>query len=158
MSGRARSGDFSRSNNNPFDARSLFYEEAAPILSPAVAQRVTRSTADHQLLELVFIMTSLIKAVVVVVASLVASATVFAQSNTRITREQVRAELVQLQQAGYHVGDGDQAHYPEAIQAAEARIAAQNNNASAYGGGVAGSTQSGRPAVSAADWNAMYSR
>jgi hypothetical protein len=157
MSRRARSGDFSRSNNNPFDARPLFYEEAAPILSPAVAQRVTRSTADHQLLELVFIMTSLIKAVVVV-ASLAASATVFAQSNTRITREQVRAELVQLQQAGYHVGDGDQAHYPEAIQAAEARIAAQNNNASAYGGSVAGSTQSGRPAVSAADWNAMYSR
>jgi Tfp pilus assembly protein PilF len=114
-------------------------------------------TANPQLLELVFIMKSLIKAVVVV-ASLAASATVFAQSNTRITREQVRAELVQLAQAGYHVGDGDQAHYPEAIQAAEARIAAQNSNASAYGGSVAGSSQSGRPAVSTSDWNAMYSR
>ncbi|KAA1013658.1 DUF4148 domain-containing protein [Paraburkholderia panacisoli] len=102
-------------------------------------------------------MKSLIKAVVVV-ASLAASATVFAQSNSPITREQVRAELVQLAQAGYHVGDGDQAHYPEAIQAVQARIAAQNNGASAYGGSVAGSSQSGRPAVSAADWNAMYSR
>ncbi|ASL48174.1 hypothetical protein bAD24_III12315 [Burkholderia sp. AD24] len=102
-------------------------------------------------------MKSLLKAVVIV-ASLAASATVFAQSTTRITREQVRAELVQLEQAGYHVGDGDQAHYPDAIQAAEARVAAQNSNASGYGGNVAGASQSGRPAVSKADWNAMYSR
>jgi hypothetical protein len=150
-------GDFSRSDNNPFDTWPLFYEEAAPILTSAVAQHVIRSTADHQLLELVFIMKSLIKAVVVV-ASIAASATVFAQSNTRITREQVRAELVQLEQAGYRVGDGDQTHYPEAVQAAQARIAARNSSASAYGGSVAGSSQSGRPAVSAADWNAMYSR
>jgi type II secretory pathway pseudopilin PulG len=105
-------------------------------------------------------MKSLIKGVVIV-ASLAASATVFAQSNTRITREQVRAELVQLEQAGYRVGDGDQAHYPAAIQAAEARVAAQQNNGtSAYGGSVAGSSESGssNPAVSKADWNAMYSR
>ena len=104
-------------------------------------------------------MKSLIKGVVIV-ASLAASATVFAQSNTRITREQVRAELVQLEQAGYHVGDGDQAHYPAAIQAAEARLAAQQNvGTSAYGGSVAGSSESGggHPAVSKADWNAMYS-
>jgi hypothetical protein len=102
-------------------------------------------------------MKSLIKAVVIV-ASLAASATVFAQSNTRITREQVRAELVQLEQAGYHVGDGDQAHYPAAIQAAEARIAARSSGTSGYGGSVAGSSESGRPAVSQADWNAMYGR
>ena len=111
-------------------------------------------------------MKSLIKAVVIV-ASLAASATVFAQSNSRITREQVRAELVELAQAGYRVGvgvgvgvgDGDQAHYPETIQAPQARIAAQNGSTSSYGGSVEGSSQSGgRPAVSAADWNAMYSR
>jgi Tfp pilus assembly protein PilE len=118
---------------------------------------VIQSAADHQLSEVVFIMKSLIKTVVIV-ASLAASATVFAQSNSRTTREQVRAELVQLQQAGYHVGDGDQARYPEAIQAAEARVAARNSETSGYGGSVAGSSQSGRPAVSAADWNAMYSR
>ncbi|NMM03455.1 DUF4148 domain-containing protein [Paraburkholderia sp. RP-4-7] len=102
-------------------------------------------------------MKSLIKAVVIV-ASLAASATVFAQSNSSITREQVRAELIQLQQAGYHVGDGDEAHYPDAIQAAQARIAARNSDTSGYGGSAAGSSQSGRPAVSSADWNAMYSR
>lgn len=100
-------------------------------------------------------MKSLIQAVVIV-ASLTASASVFAQSNSRITHEQVRAELIQLQQAGYHVGDGDEAHYPEAIQAAEARIAARNTDLSGYGGNATGSSQSGRPAVSAADWNAMY--
>ena len=102
-------------------------------------------------------MKSLINAAVVV-ASLAVSVTAFAQSDTRITREQVRAELVQLQQAGYRVGDGDQAHYPEAIQAAEARIAARNGSASAYGGSVAGSSESGRPTVSAEDWRSMYSR
>jgi Domain of unknown function (DUF4148) len=102
-------------------------------------------------------MKSLIKAVAVV-ASLAASATVFAQSNTPITRAQVRAELVQLEQAGYRVGNGDDAHYPDSIQAALARVAAQNGGTNAYGGSVAGSSQSGRPAVSAADWNAMYTR
>ncbi|WGS53133.1 DUF4148 domain-containing protein [Paraburkholderia sp. D15] len=102
---------------------------------------------------------------VVVVASLAVSATVFAQSTTRITREQVRAELVQLEQAGYHVGDGDQAHYPDAIQAAEARVAAMNAAGVAggatggYGGAAAGASQSGaRAAVSKADWDAMYGR
>lgn len=102
-------------------------------------------------------MKSLIKTVVIV-ASLAASATVFAQSNSGITRAQVRAELVQLEQAGYHVGDGDEAHYPEALQAAQARVAARDGATSGYGGSVAGSSQSGRPAVSPADWNAMYSR
>src|ERR1700761_6459348 len=51
-----------------------------------------------------------------------------------VTRAQVRAELIRLEEAGYHVGDGDQTTYPAQIQAAEAKIAAQdsqqgNNNA-----------------------------
>ncbi|CAM2156563.1 MULTISPECIES: DUF4148 domain-containing protein [Paraburkholderia] len=64
----------------------------------------------------------------------------FAQSNGGMTRAQVRAELVQLEQAGYRPGDGDNAHYPEAIQAAEAKVAAQN---SAVGGAAAGSSAAG---------------
>jgi type II secretory pathway pseudopilin PulG len=127
---------------------------------------IRRKPSKHRepfLQELEFIMKSSIKGVVVVM-SLAASASVFAQSNasnTRITREQVRAELVQLEQAGYRVGDGDQAHYPAAIEAAEARIAAQSNGAtSSYGGSVSGSSQSGssHPTVSKADWDAMYRR
>jgi hypothetical protein len=60
-----------------------------------------------------------------------------------------------LEKAGYHVGDGDNAHYPEAIQAAEAKVAAQNGAASGYGGVVSGPSEAG-PAVTKADWNAMY--
>ncbi|HKR45423.1 MAG TPA: DUF4148 domain-containing protein [Paraburkholderia sp.] len=86
-------------------------------------------------------MKSLIQAVVVA-AALVAPVAAFAQPNTPVTRAQVRAELVQLEKAGYHVGDGDNTHYPEAIQAAEAKVAAQNN---AVGGVAGGSSASGAP-------------
>lgn len=100
-------------------------------------------------------MKSLIQAVAVA-AALVAPVASFAQSHSPITRAQVREELVQLQKVGYHVGDGDQAHYPEAIQAAQAKVAAMNGT-SAYGG-VANATESGArgATVSAQDWNAMY--
>jgi hypothetical protein len=80
----------------------------------------------------------------------------FAQSNAPVTRAQVLNELVQVEKAGYHVG-GDQTTYPAGIQAAEAKVAAQNGAASGYGGVVSGSSEAGRPAVSMANWNAMYS-
>jgi hypothetical protein len=101
-------------------------------------------------------MKSLIQAVVVA-AVFAAPVVVFAQLNQPVTRAQVRAELVQLEKAGYHVGDGDQAHYPDAIQAAEAKVAAPNSATSGYGGVVNGSSDAGRPAVSKADWDTMYS-
>jgi len=102
-------------------------------------------------------MKSLIQAVAVA-SVLIVPVSSFAQSNGPVTRAQVRAELVQLEKAGYHVGDGDQAHYPDAIQAAEAKVAAQQVAASGgYGGVASGSSDAGRPAVSKADWNAMYS-
>lgn len=107
-------------------------------------------------------MKSLIQAVAVAVA-LVAPVASFAQSNAPVTRAQVRAELVQLEQAGYRPGDGDNAHYPDAIQAAESKIGA-NQAASGYGGVAAGSAASGQRAVvapagvSKADWHAMYDR
>ncbi|MFM0632824.1 DUF4148 domain-containing protein [Paraburkholderia xenovorans] len=72
-------------------------------------------------------------------------------------RAQVRAELVQLEKAGYQVGDGDHTTYPAGIQAAEARVAAQNGAASGYGGVTSGSSEAGRPAMSMADSSAMYS-
>ncbi|CAG9268118.1 DUF4148 domain-containing protein [Paraburkholderia unamae] len=84
-------------------------------------------------------MKNLIQAVVVA-AALAAPVAVFAQSNQPVTRAQVRAELVQLEKVGYHVGDGDQAHYPDAIQAAEVKVALQNN---AVGGVAGGSSASG---------------
>ena len=99
-------------------------------------------------------MKSLIQAVVVA-AALAVPVAVFAQSNVPITRAQVRAELVQLEKAGYHPGDGDNSTYPAQIQAAEARVAAQND-ATGVGGVANDSSDTGRPAVSKADWNAMY--
>ena len=102
-------------------------------------------------------MKSLIQTVAVAVALVVPVAS-FAQSNAPVTRAQVRAELVQLQQVGYRVGDGDQAHYPEAIQAAQAKVAALNGANSSYGGVANASQSGGRATVSAEDWNAMYSR
>jgi hypothetical protein len=101
-------------------------------------------------------MKSLIHAVVIASALAIPVAS-FAQSAPQKTRAEVRAELAQLANAGYHVGDGDQAHYPEAIQAAEAKIAARNGASGSYGGASDGASQSGK-GVSAADWNAMYSR
>jgi hypothetical protein len=94
---------------------------------------------------------------VIVAAVLAAPVASFAQSNAPVSRAQVRAELVQIEQAGYHPGDDD-VHYPAAAQAAEARVAAQNGATSGYGGVADVATQSGGRKVSAAEWNAMYSR
>jgi cytochrome c556 len=100
-------------------------------------------------------MKSLIQAVVVA-AALAAPVAVFAQSNQPLTRAQVRAELVQLEKAGYNPARGEDPYYPADIQAAEAKVAAQNAAATGYGGVVTGASDAGRPAVSKADWNAMY--
>jgi len=67
----------------------------------------------------------------------------FAQSNEPVTRAQVRAELVQLQKAGYNPAS-DETQYPSNIQAALARVeatqVAQQAAASSYGGVAAGSS------------------
>jgi len=86
-------------------------------------------------------MKSLIQAVVVA-AALAAPVVVFAQSSQPLTRAEVKAQLVQLEQAGYHPGDGDNTSYPAQIQAAEAKVAAENGN-TGVGGVTSGSSQSG---------------
>jgi Domain of unknown function (DUF4148) len=101
-------------------------------------------------------MKSLIQAVVIA-AALVAPVVSFAQSNAPVTRAQVRAELVQLEKAGYRPGDGDNSTYPAQIQAAEAKVAAQNGAASSYGGVVSGSSASGAPAARPAANDGMKS-
>jgi hypothetical protein len=96
-------------------------------------------------------MKSLMSAVAVAVlfAAPVAS---FAQSSDQqpLTRAQVRAELVQLEKAGYDPV-ADKYDYPAQVQAAEARVAAQQGTAQAqadttgYGPAVAGSSRAGSP-------------
>ena len=92
-------------------------------------------------------MNSLIKAVAmaVVLSAPIAS---FAQTSQPVTRAEVRTQLVQLEKAGYNPGLADNATYPADIQAAEARVAAQNGSTSGVGGVVSGSSESGAQAVS----------
>jgi hypothetical protein len=60
-------------------------------------------------------------------SALVSSSLTFAQSaSVPLTRAQVRADLIRLEQAGYNPAAEDDATYPADIQAAEARVAAQN--------------------------------
>ncbi|AOJ89696.1 MULTISPECIES: DUF4148 domain-containing protein [Burkholderia] len=72
----------------------------------------------------------------------------FAQSEQGLTRDQVRAELVQLEQNGYKPLASD-AQYPQNIQAAEQRsqpnqpMLAQADT-SGYGAVATGAGQSGR--------------
>jgi hypothetical protein len=69
----------------------------------------------------------------------------FAQGNGPVTRAQVRADLVQLERAGYDPS-GDQTQYPANIQAAEQRIAAENGvPQSNYGSSVSGTSALGAP-------------
>jgi Domain of unknown function (DUF4148) len=88
-------------------------------------------------------MKSLIQTVVIA-AVLAIPAVSFAQSNAPVTRAEVRAQLVQLEQAGFQPGRDDP-DYPNNIQAAEARVAAQNASATGVGGVVNGSSASGAP-------------
>ncbi|MFX1674204.1 DUF4148 domain-containing protein [Paraburkholderia sp. A2WS-5] len=64
-----------------------------------------------------------------------------AQQQQPVTRAEVRAELAQLRAAGYDPSDW--MHYPQNIQAAEARIAAEKSN-TAYGPSTTGTSQSGQ--------------
>ncbi|KML63063.1 hypothetical protein VL15_00965 [Burkholderia cepacia] len=50
----------------------------------------------------------------------------FAQSAAPLTRAQVREELMRLEAAGYDPSKGDDGEYPADIQAAQAKVAAQD--------------------------------
>src|SRR5215469_5215208 len=88
-----------------------------------------------------------------VAVALAAPAITFAQSNGPVTRAQVRNELVQLEKAGYHVGDGDQTTYPAQLQQAEAKVARSDAGSSGYGGATNGTSAAGAasPAAPQAD-------
>ncbi|CAN7342505.1 DUF4148 domain-containing protein [Trinickia sp. LjRoot230] len=98
-------------------------------------------------------MKSFIKPIAIAVA-LGAPVVAFAQSNQQpLTRAEVRADLERVMKAGYNPADW--MHYPQNIQAAEARVAAEDAaqgtaqaaalQTDANGvGGVQGNTESGR--------------
>jgi hypothetical protein len=93
---------------------------------------------------------SLISALVLS-SALAAPAFAFAQNNAPVTRAQVKAELIQLEKAGYNPG-GEDVNYPQDIQAAEQRVAEQQSAASSsYGSSANGTSASGMHASVAPD-------
>lgn len=88
---------------------------------------------------------------------LVAPLTSFAQSQSSsqpLTRAEVKAQLAQLEQAGYNPSATNDATYPVEIQAAERRVAAEQEAAqpgtTSYGSGMNGSAQSSAQTLPAA--------
>ncbi|QRR11695.1 DUF4148 domain-containing protein [Burkholderia sp. MS455] len=99
--------------------------------------------------------TQLVAALLVAVSAAVA-APAFADEAV-VSRAQVRAELVQLEQAGYRPGRANDPHYPDDLQAALTRVHANDAvtadaSASGYGREAVAATQSGsRPATRIAE-------
>jgi hypothetical protein len=85
----------------------------------------------------------LVQSLVVAAALAIPAVSSFAQSNQPVTRAEVKAQLVQLEKAGYQPGAGDRTQYPRNIQAAEARVSAQNGAATDVGGVAEGTSASG---------------
>jgi hypothetical protein len=81
------------------------------------------------------------------------------ESTSTVTRAQVRAELVQVEKAGYCPGKND-LYYPADIQKAEAKVAAANgssvNNDSGVGGVTSTTFASGARGVAADRTSTMY--
>ena len=86
-------------------------------------------------------MKSIIKAFAIA-ALVTAPLATFAQSSQPVTRAQVREELAQLEKAGYNPNDW--MNYPANIQHAEAIVAQQNSNNTAYGADTGSTSQSGK--------------
>jgi type II secretory pathway pseudopilin PulG len=88
---------------------------------------------------------------IVIASALAAPTFAFAQDNSQLTRAQVKAELVQLEQAGYKP-DGDHATYPANIQAVDQRVDAPHGvTATSYGSPSNGSSYSGAHTVAPAN-------
>lgn len=85
-----------------------------------------------------------INAVLIAIAALTSTGA-FAQSAEPLTREQVRAELLQLENAGYNPASNCTGDCPGSLTHAEAILTRQQRSARAgYGQPSEGSEQSGR--------------
>jgi hypothetical protein len=84
-------------------------------------------------------------------AAILPSAAIFAQTSQQpLTRAQVRAELVELERAGYNPASANDPNYPADIEAAEAKVAAEHAaNGQAVGGISQGTGESGGGAPAA---------
>ncbi|SAK53520.1 membrane protein [Caballeronia arationis] len=92
----------------------------------------------------------------VIASALAAPTFAFAQNKAPVTRAEVRAELVQLERAGYNPST-DRVNYPQNIQAAQARVnAEQGNAATGYGPSTAGTSASGLRAAPTSGADSIY--
>lgn len=78
-----------------------------------------------------YVVSPLRRLVIAGVMSMVASASVYAQTapdpaTHQITRAEVRHELEELEAAGYNPSQGDDSSYPADLQAAQERVAAKH--------------------------------
>jgi hypothetical protein len=96
--------------------------------------RPSTSTCIELIRELVMKLVTRIAIVALAAAPLAA----FAQQSEGLTRAQVKADLQRVEQAGYNPSERD-TFYPNDIQAAEAKVSAQN----AYGGSQDGTAAAG---------------
>ncbi|WP_233858289.1 DUF4148 domain-containing protein [Paraburkholderia sp. HD33-4] len=83
---------------------------------------------------------------IAVMSALAVPVAALSQTDATPTRAQIRAELQQLEQAGYDPGKGEVPNYPADIQAAQARVSSQNGT-TAYGGATSGTSVSGSRAT-----------
>jgi hypothetical protein len=92
----------------------------------------------------------------VLAVALAAPIVSFAQdANGPVTRAQVEAELVQLENAGYRPSPNDP-HYPADIQAAEARVHSNANGNNSYGGVPESGTSESDPHNSGVSGHSIY--
>jgi ABC-type sugar transport system substrate-binding protein len=94
-----------------------------------------------------------------IAAALAAPSFAFAQDNNApVTRAEVRAQLTQLEKAGYSPATNDN-YYPQALQEAQQRVDASNGVAAqAYGPSSSGTSDSGlRVTVAPASGNDQHS-
>ena len=103
-------------------------------------------------------MTKSLLTALLIASALAAPTFAFAQDNAPVTRAEVRAQLTQLEKAGYSPATNDN-YYPQALQEAQQRVDASNGVAAqAYGPSTSGTSDSGlRVNVAPASGNDQHS-
>lgn len=99
-------------------------------------------------------MKKLIVSLAIAASAFAVPALSFAQSNGPVTRAEVRADLVRLEHAGYNPAVASDTNYPADIQAAEAKVAAQEGQSQTKLG-FGGVAQNGTSAAGHASRTAM---
>lgn len=90
-------------------------------------------------------MKSIVQAAVIA-AALAAPLASHAQESQALTRAQVRADLVDVEQAGYRPRAGLDVNYPDDVQAAERKVPGRRAaamNETGFGGDAPGTSQAG---------------